>query len=220
MEEVNTFSHVVYRNLIGLFATIVVEFIHINNFTPQLNIDHFEIYKIVGEKSKMYYVGTMPVAGDNYLEDYIVGSLCDYQYYICPVTLLNGTQNAFNVINVISTVDSTNDDIGAKKDPLRFNNQAVRIIGLKQDEENPNLFSIGSFEVKKYAVCIMIGAIIAFILALRWAKKIGINEDVFYVGFAWGLVIGVLGARIFYCVFDDFTYFIKPSDKVSQTKKI
>ncbi len=116
--------------------------IHINNFTPQANIDHFEIYKIVGEKSKMYYVGTMPLTGDNYLEDYIVGSLCDYQYYICPVTLVNSSQNVFNIINVISTVDITNSDTLAKNGHIKFNNQTVRVIGLKQDAENPNLFSI------------------------------------------------------------------------------
>ena len=69
---------------------------------------------------------------------------------------------------------------------------------------NPDLFSIGSFSVKKYAFCILIGAVIALIVGVRWAKRIGMKEDQLYTAFAWGLVVGVLGARIFYCVFDDF----------------
>jgi len=73
---------------------------------------------------------------------------------------------------------------------------------------DPNLFTIGGFEVKKYAFCIMIGAILAFYLGLRWAKHLGIDEDVIYTGFAIGLVVGVLGTRIFYCMMDDFHKFI------------
>ncbi len=69
---------------------------------------------------------------------------------------------------------------------------------------NSNFISIGSFDIKKYAICIMVGALLAFIFGLKWAKRIGIKEDVIYTGFAWGLIVGVLGARIFYCIFDDF----------------
>ncbi len=69
---------------------------------------------------------------------------------------------------------------------------------------NSNFISIGSFEIKKYAICIMVGALLAFIFGLKWAKRIGIKEDVIYTGFAWGLIVGVLGARTFYCIFDDF----------------
>lgn len=67
-----------------------------------------------------------------------------------------------------------------------------------------DLFSIGSFSIKKYAVCILIGALIALIVGIRWGRRIGIKEDDIYTAFGFGLVIGVLGARIFYCVFDDF----------------
>lgn len=67
-----------------------------------------------------------------------------------------------------------------------------------------DLFSIGSLSIKKYAVCILIGAVIALIVGIRWAKKIGMTEDQVYTAFGFGLVVGVLGARIFYCVFDDF----------------
>lgn len=69
---------------------------------------------------------------------------------------------------------------------------------------NSNFITIGDFEIKKYAMCIMFGALLAFIFGLRWAKRLGIKEDVIYTGFAWGLIVGVLGARTFYCVFDDF----------------
>lgn len=70
------------------------------------------------------------------------------------------------------------------------------------------VFQIGDFGIRWYAVCIMVGALISFFVGLKWAKRLGIDEDIIYTGFAWGLVLGVLGARIYYCIFYDFHKFI------------
>lgn len=67
---------------------------------------------------------------------------------------------------------------------------------------NPVIFSIGNFEVKWYSVLILIGILVAFFLAQKEAKKKGISKDfIFDLGF-WVVLFGILGARIYYIIFN------------------
>lgn len=65
----------------------------------------------------------------------------------------------------------------------------------------PNHIDIFGLKITFYAICIIIGMFSAYYYGLRIAKKIGINEDDLFWGFIIGVVVGVLGARIYYVIF-------------------
>ena len=53
-----------------------------------------------------------------------------------------------------------------------------------------------------YAICILIGIIIAFFLSLREAKKLGIASDDIYLGVLIILPLSIIGARLWYVLFN------------------
>ena len=70
-------------------------------------------------------------------------------------------------------------------------------------------FKIGNLEIHYYAICILLGVIIAVWLGLREAKKFGIPSDVIYIGLIICLPLAIVGARIWYVLFNiqSFTSF-------------
>ena len=66
--------------------------------------------------------------------------------------------------------------------------------------------AIGSFTIRFYALCILFGMIIAVVLGVREAKKLNINTDDIFNGAVIGIVLGILGARIYYVIFEWNTY--------------
>ncbi len=67
---------------------------------------------------------------------------------------------------------------------------------------DPVIFSIGPFDIRWYSVLILIGVIIAYKLIIDEANRFHIkNEFVFNMLF-WALIIGILGARIYYVLFE------------------
>lgn len=73
-------------------------------------------------------------------------------------------------------------------------------------------FNIFGFNVYYYSLCILLGVIVAYILITREGKKQGlpkefINDLIFYT-----LIIGILGARVYYCVFNLDYYLANPSE--------
>ena len=73
---------------------------------------------------------------------------------------------------------------------------------------NPT-FPLFGLNISWYAVCILIGVIIAVYLGLREARKIGISSDSIYIGLAIILPSAIIGARLWYVIFnaDDFKSF-------------
>lgn len=67
---------------------------------------------------------------------------------------------------------------------------------------NPVAFNIGSLEIKWYSLCILLGAILAYILVLKEAKKFKINKDFIFNLFFYTLIFGILGARLYYVLFN------------------
>lgn len=63
-------------------------------------------------------------------------------------------------------------------------------------------FSIGALEIHYYAIFIMTGVILALILGLREAKKFGIPSDVIYLGLLICLPLAIVGARVWYVIFN------------------
>ncbi len=65
---------------------------------------------------------------------------------------------------------------------------------------------IGNFTIKFYALCILFGMIIAIILGIREAKRLKLNRDDIFNGAVIGIILGILGARIYYVIFEWNTY--------------
>lgn len=68
---------------------------------------------------------------------------------------------------------------------------------------------LGSFDIVWYAVLIMTGAFIAYYLSLRNLKKAGYKTEYVDDMFLGILVFGVMGARLWYVLFYDFSMIIE-----------
>ena len=67
----------------------------------------------------------------------------------------------------------------------------------------PNSFNLFGIEVAFYAVIILCGALIcATIGYLLFAKKLGLTTDDVTTGVAIGLLCGIMGARLYYVLFN------------------
>ncbi|MGM0410172.1 MAG: prolipoprotein diacylglyceryl transferase [Bacillota bacterium] len=67
---------------------------------------------------------------------------------------------------------------------------------------NPVAFKIGSLGVRWYGIIIGSAVVIAFFLAIRESKKQGINEEFFYDFVIFGLPAAIIGARLYYVIFE------------------
>ena len=77
---------------------------------------------------------------------------------------------------------------------------------------NPIALSIGPFRIAWYSIFILFGAILAYIIIIKESKKFGIKSDFVTNLIFWGLCIGILGARIYYVVFNLNYYIAYPSE--------
>lgn len=66
---------------------------------------------------------------------------------------------------------------------------------------SPVFLKIGSLEIKWYAVCILLGFILALVYCLVQAKKQRINSEVFVDIGIIAMVFGLIGARLYYVLF-------------------
>ncbi len=65
---------------------------------------------------------------------------------------------------------------------------------------------IGPFQIYWYAVFIVIGMFLAFSVARFVGKERGVDEELFTNLVVYGIVIGVIGARLYYVVFNFSIY--------------
>ena len=68
-------------------------------------------------------------------------------------------------------------------------------------EKLPNSISIGSFSIAFYGMLIGLGIIIGLLLTWKEAKRTGQNEDDYTDFIIWGIIAGVVGARLYYVAF-------------------
>ena len=74
---------------------------------------------------------------------------------------------------------------------------------------NPVAFTVGGFEVRWYSLFILLGIIISWMLISKEAKKFKIENDFITNMLFWVIIFGIIGARIYYCIFEDFSYYSK-----------
>ena len=68
---------------------------------------------------------------------------------------------------------------------------------------NKIAFEIGEFGVAWYAILIMLGAALAAVVGyFGYAKKIGLDSDTVITGITIGVLVGILGARLYYVLFN------------------
>lgn len=70
--------------------------------------------------------------------------------------------------------------------------------------------SIGNLNIYWYSIFILIAMSVASILIIRESKRNNIKEDTIIDFLFWGLIIGILGARIYYVIFNISYYFSNP----------
>lgn len=73
-------------------------------------------------------------------------------------------------------------------------------------------FNIFGFNVYYYSLCILLGVIVAYILITREGKKQGLPKEFTSDLIFYTLIIGILGARVYYCVFNLDYYLANPSE--------
>ena len=78
---------------------------------------------------------------------------------------------------------------------------------------NPVAFSLGPITVRWYGLLIATAMLIAAVGGCRMMRKAGINEDDFLTIFMVTIVAAILGARIYYVIFE-LPYYIQHPDEI------
>ena len=69
-----------------------------------------------------------------------------------------------------------------------------------------NLISFGNFSIKWYGFLIVLGMVLAVIFAFRNCKKFGLDMEVLYEPVFYAVMAGIIGARLYYCIFNFDAY--------------
>lgn len=80
---------------------------------------------------------------------------------------------------------------------------------------NPTAFVIFGQEIRWYSILILVGSFLAYLLTVREARKFQISKDTIFNLFFWTLILGILGARLYYVVFS-WDYFGKNINEIWQ----
>ncbi len=105
---------------------------------------------------------------------------------------------------MIATISEiTNTKVGYD---LAFPNLGIFITNLK------NTITIGNFTIAYYGIIIALGMLIAFTVVTKIAKRLGIDDDLFYDIFIIVIVFGIIGARAYYVIFRWDYYQIRPHE--------
>ena len=73
--------------------------------------------------------------------------------------------------------------------------------------------NIGSITIKLYSLCILLGVLCAYIVIMRETKKQKLNMDIMFNILFYGIIAGILGARIYYVLFN-FEYYVFHLDEI------
>lgn len=76
-------------------------------------------------------------------------------------------------------------------------------------------FTIFNINIYWYSLCILFGVVIAYFLITKEAKKHNINKDTISDLIFYTLIVGIIGARLYYVIFNLGYYINNPSEIVS-----
>jgi phosphatidylglycerol:prolipoprotein diacylglycerol transferase len=72
---------------------------------------------------------------------------------------------------------------------------------------DPVAFSIGSFAVRWYGIMVAVAVIVLLVVTFLETKRLGISPDIIYGLFLWGIIGGIIGARLVH-VIDYWDYYV------------
>lgn len=78
----------------------------------------------------------------------------------------------------------------------------MEILKAFPDSYLANGISFFGIQIRFYALCIGVGMLIALFLSLKEAKRLGVNQDDFLNGGLFGIFAGIVGARIYFVIFE------------------
>lgn len=87
---------------------------------------------------------------------------------------------------------------------IAFPNLGIYIESLR------NSINVGGFKIAYYGIIIALAMLIGFSVVLHLAKKRNMNEDNFYDVFILVILLGIIGARAYYVIFNWDYYAIRP----------
>ena len=67
---------------------------------------------------------------------------------------------------------------------------------------NPVLLSIGALQIRWYSLFILLSAATIFVIAIREAQRFDVGKDFMFNMMFWGLIYGIVGARLYYVIFN------------------
>ena len=67
---------------------------------------------------------------------------------------------------------------------------------------NPVLIKLGSFEIRWYSICILLGIVAAYLYIRSEAKKYNEPKDFMFNLTFWTVLFGLIGARFYYVIFN------------------
>jgi phosphatidylglycerol:prolipoprotein diacylglycerol transferase len=70
----------------------------------------------------------------------------------------------------------------------------------------PEIFNIGNFSVRWYSILILLGIIVAYLLANKESKKFKIPKDFVFDLVFWVVIVGIISARLYYVIFNFSSY--------------
>ena len=106
--------------------------------------------------------------------------------------------------NVVATVSQiANQKVGYD---IAFPNLNIFIKTLK------NSLVIGNYTIAYYGIIIAVAMLVGFYVATKVAGKLKINDDILYDIFIILIVLGIIGARIYYIMFKWDYYSIRPHE--------
>lgn len=71
---------------------------------------------------------------------------------------------------------------------------------------NPEIFNLGGISIRWYSVLILLGIIIGYFIAAREGKKFDLPKDFIFDLCFWVVIFGIIGARLYYCLFNFSIY--------------
>lgn len=77
---------------------------------------------------------------------------------------------------------------------------------------NPILIEIGNIKIYWYSIMILLGVILGYILIVKESKKYNISKEKISDMIFYTMIIGILGARIYYVIFNLKYYLSNPLD--------
>ena len=78
----------------------------------------------------------------------------------------------------------------------------IKIYNKGGDMMDPIAFTLFGFEVRYYSLFILLAVAIAYFMIVREAKRFSISTDFIFNMFFWTLIFGIIGARLYYVVFN------------------